>query len=553
MRALERLYAASHVQSQPPRAAPPGDIADLPLFRVPWSVLPGVVQVLLVSGAEWVHLFEELERQSAAGGGPARYGHLHSSGTSVALSPRALLPGSASATVGVLMELKEVRRLSGGRLSVVAHAISRFRVVRPTESAPYPRADVSLLPDDEELGLTGLRREGPAQPTGMLPRHTRAEAARAAAAAAALTWATAEAHTPLGDGLVDADPNDVTDPIAQGLVIPATTQASHLLPPLPPSAQAEEEEEGGRPREGSARADGLPHGSTPQLERLAPVSVRLSIPQCKDQATHAAAQAASAAIHHVTCSLSSVEDAAGNVDVVEPDVHDDPLLLALEHIFIPSLDGFNAPGGTESGMGVMGAPTKGSAAGSVKASAAGSAAGGSEAAPASASMPVAVTLPRTWSAAPSPFLLALEHAIWTELVLCLSLAHHLTATGAHIEEHIALPPQLLQLIPPAPRHGWPSAMPDAPDAAEWLQRWGYPPVRRAQRLSFLVGAILPSLLHTAGSEQLPLPKPPSTLERQALLQATSVRERLQRAVVFLCHRRQRLAALAALRHTDGAE
>lgn len=205
----------------------------------------------------------------------------------------------------------------------------------------------------------------------------------------------------------------------------------------------------------------------------------------------------------------------------------------------------------ESGMEI---PTAGSAAGSVKASAAGSAAGGSEAASASANMPpVAVTLPRTWSAAPSPFLLALEHAIWTELVLCLSLAHHLTATGAHTEEHIALPPQLLQLIPPAPRHGWPSAMPDAPDAAEWLQRWGYPPVRRAQRLSFLVGAILPSLLHTAGSEQLPLPKPPPTLERQALLQATSVRERLQRAVVFLCHRRQRLAALAALRHTDSAE
>ena len=152
-------------------------------------------------------------------------------------------------------------------------------------------------------------------------------------------------------------------------------------------------------------------------------------------------------------------------------------------------------------------------------------------------------LPAAWSAAPSPFLLALEHAIWTELVTCLSLARHLTG------KEIQLPPQLLQLMPPAPERGWPQGMPDAPAAAEWLQRWGYPPVRRAQRLSFLVGAILPSLLGATGSDTLPLPKPPSTLERQALLQSTSVRERLQHAIVYLCHRRQTLAALSALKQS----
>ena len=191
MRSLERLYTAAKpaVSNRPPPA--PGDIADLPLFRVPWTVLPGVTQVVLVNGPEWVHMFEELERSTAAGGGPARFGHLQGDGKGVALSARPMLPGSSSPTVGVLMELKEVRRLSDGRLSVVAHAFSRFRVVRPTESAPYPRADVSLLADDEELGLTGLRREVATKAPGtMLPRQARAAAARAAAAAAACSWSS---------------------------------------------------------------------------------------------------------------------------------------------------------------------------------------------------------------------------------------------------------------------------------------------------------------------------------------------------------------------------
>ena len=47
-----------------------------------------------------------------------------------------------------------------------------------------------------------------------------------------------------------------------------------------------------------------------------------------------------------------------------------------------------------------------------------------------------------------------------------------------------------------------------------------------------------------------MPKLPKTLERQALLQTMSVRERLQRAVVYLCHHRQRLAALVALRTAE---
>lgn len=115
------------------------------------------------------------------------------------------------------------------------------------------------------------------------------------------------------------------------------------------------------------------------------------------------------------------------------------------------------------------------------------------------------------------------------------------------EDELHLPEQLLALLPPAPQGGWPEGMPDAPSSAEWLRRWGYPPVRRAQRLSFLIAAGLPSLLGTCMPS---MPAPPSALDRQALLQKTSVRERLQAAVVYLCHCRQRLAAMATIHACD---
>lgn len=76
-------------------------------------------------------------------------------------------------------------------------------------------------------------------------------------------------------------------------------------------------------------------------------------------------------------------------------------------------------------------------------------------------------------------------------------------------------------------------MPPPPPASEWLRRWDYPPVRRAQRLSFQMASLLPKL------------------DRQKLLQASSVRERLQICVIHLSHHRRRLAAVAALNRAGG--
>ena len=88
------------------------------------------------------------------------------------------------------------------------------------------------------------------------------------------------------------------------------------------------------------------------------------------------------------------------------------------------------------------------------------------------------------------------------------------------EEHAAPPPprSLVGAL----------ALLEAIEGAEWLRRWGYPSLRRAQRLSF----VLPTLV--------------ADLDRQALLQVSSTRERLQKCVLHLSGMRRRLAALAAL-------
>ena len=476
---LEKLYADSGLVTPVAQHALPGTLQDLPLLRVPWTVLPGVRQVLLVAGPEWVHMFETLAR-STPPGRRMRYGHLTlpANSSSVALPLHAMISGSATPTVGVLMEVQDLRRLPDGRLSVVAQSICRLRVIQPTAASPYPRGDVALMPDEEELGLTGLRREGGSNSVSHLPRHTRTEAARAAAAAAALAWAEAEIDA-CGDddlmGELDSTHND-------------------------------------------AASEGESHGSSPLREDLAPLNPRLSIAACHGQARSAAAQAAEAAI------LAAIEDVEQHLgrpaSAPSPAGHEaDALQLCLEQLDLPSLDGLAGSSQIgDGGAAAEGRPANGKAA-----------------------VPV-VTLPSAQVAGASPFLLALEQAMWTELVLCLHLSRILTGEAA------ALPSELLMLLPPAPSHGWPEGMPEAPSAAEWLQRWGYPPLRRAQRLSFLLGAALPSLL--AASASLPVPKLPKTLERQALLQTMSVRERLQRAVVYLCHHRQRLAALVALRTAE---
>ena len=100
-------------------------------------------------------------------------------------------------------------------------------------------------------------------------------------------------------------------------------------------------------------------------------------------------------------------------------------------------------------------------------------------------------------------------------------------------EPVAVPEELRVLMPPAPPDGWPAGAPAPPQraATEELPS-GYPPLRRAQRLSFLVAALLPEL------------------DRQQLLACGGVAERLEDVLLHLRATRERLAALAALRELE---
>lgn len=582
---LEQLYrksARSAGDDGGTRPVEPGTLSDLPLFRVPWTALPGVVQVLQVSGPEWVHMFEELVADAQAEGrGHARFGHIARTGNSTSIALRAFewLPGSKGALIGTLMEVREIRRLPRGRLLVVAHAMSRLRVIRPTHNqAPYPRADVALLPDDEELGLTGLRREA-GLPTSRLPRHWRAEAARAAAAAASLTWAEAEIDMRSFLGVVE--PGTPADPARPASERRADASGEERASRSTDDSATADEGAGvtKKPRERRlvrpprqemlglmrmmAKTEGVDLGSKRALEDIAIINPRLSVRSSAEQAARAGSKAAEAAIDFAADASrqgrpvdSTKADSAktGRAQGGEEEEEEfDGLSLYLEHLGVPVLDGFRVDASEqqppqEQGRGAF---VQDAAASDGIGTAADEASAGvfrsgevalrqSEAAAAAAAdypQSVRIEMPSAAFDHSPPFLLALEQAIWSELVQCVRLANRRRALQGD-NSTVMLPEQLLALIPPPPAHGWPAGMPEPPASAEWLRRWGYPPVRRAQRLSFLIAAGLPAVLGEIAD--------PTSLGRQALLQKSSVRERLQATIMYLAHYRQKLAAMISL-------
>jgi hypothetical protein len=366
------------------------------------------------------------------------------------------------------MELREVRSLDDGRLIVVALAVARVRAQRLTTSGPFPRGDLLLLPDDEEQAAARLSLR-----QGGLDGAELNEVARAASAAAALTWASAE--------------------------------TGRRRAPDWSSNQAGEGQTGRAVPESLEGGEGYRY-----LSECAPLNLSLSIWETARAARRAAVRAAEEA-------RSVARDAA-------PLRLDDPLSRALEaHFGAAARNGLAEPGQARDeavGSGTAVVP---------------------EASP--------VTLSSNFDSYSQPFLLALEQALWREMVLCIHLSGRLKrldagpadeASTAYQALWMAAPQldEMLPLVPPPPAHGWPQGMPPVPASAEWLSRFGYPPLRRAQRLSYLMAALLPEL---ATVSMLP-----SKLDRRSLLRMASVRERLQAGVVFLNHQRLKLAALVAI-------
>ena len=404
------------------------------------------------------------------------FGHLLLEGGSASLGREEsrLVAGTPSPTIGALMRLRELRRLGDGRLAVHAIAVGRFRVLRGTQEGPYSRADVAVLPDQEEVTqwapcAARFHAEGP----------TRLAGARAAAAAAALVWSEYEFAPP-----------------------PAPTVGG---------PEGEKEGEGLEP-------EGLEYG----LGELARFSVALDHAACAAEADAAGEAAAwlgggpaAAAAFAELDELGGGGDGGGDGDGANP--FSDPAWGPWGEL----LGDGDASDAAPPPPPPSGAPASASASTPTSTSSALSGAGSQSA------------------AEDAEALVRLEQRVWGELVSCLRLSRSLKRSGdrpAVAEEQqeeevqeVPLPAALRMLLPPEPPEGWPLGVPKGPPkGAEWL-RDAYPPLRRAQRLSFLVPALMPEL------------------ERQALLACGGVTERLEEELMQLSTARERLAALVALR------
>lgn len=113
----------------------------LPLFPLGAVLFPGLVLPL--------HVFEEryrrLVRDLLAGEEPRRFGVVsielgHEVGAGAA---RRL------AAIGCTAELRGVQEHDDGRFDLVTTGGTRFRVEEVDDAPPYPRADVTMLPDEE--------------------------------------------------------------------------------------------------------------------------------------------------------------------------------------------------------------------------------------------------------------------------------------------------------------------------------------------------------------------------------------------------------------------
>ena len=169
-----------------------GGVLQLPLWRVPWTEVPGRTNVLSVHEPMYTNMFEELirsqdkirrkPRQNSDGGdndndeepevAPAWYfGHLYvPKDEENKPSLRVQLhtyedileidvsdDERSAAVLGTLMKITDYRRMEDGKLLLLVQAVERFVVTEILQEKPYGRALVQLLPDREEIHL-------PAQP-----------------------------------------------------------------------------------------------------------------------------------------------------------------------------------------------------------------------------------------------------------------------------------------------------------------------------------------------------------------------------------------------------
>ena len=136
-----------------------GLLRDVPLTRWQVVLLPHQQTVFNVFQPEYVHMFEAL---LALPKSKQLFLHvLLPGGVENLADPDYALPGLGIdgdapgskyfALQGTLMRVVAAKRQSNSKLKLIVQGLSRAVVVRGTQALPYARADVQILPDEEQL------------------------------------------------------------------------------------------------------------------------------------------------------------------------------------------------------------------------------------------------------------------------------------------------------------------------------------------------------------------------------------------------------------------
>jgi len=154
----------------------PSVLEKLPLWRVPWSELPGRSNVLSVHQPAYTHMFESILRSP-----PSEQDRMNHDNKQKYYVGHLCLPGGKSnlhdgpsgpfgleghvdyleneekrmaqertAVIGTLLQIVDYRRFQDGKLLLLVQAVERFVVTQVHRHVPYSIATVEILPDIEE-------------------------------------------------------------------------------------------------------------------------------------------------------------------------------------------------------------------------------------------------------------------------------------------------------------------------------------------------------------------------------------------------------------------
>ena len=126
-----------------------GLFLDMPLCRYSWCILPHHQIAMSVWQPQYTLMFNKLLGEP----GPHYYFHVLLPGGAESLGQPGyeLEPGTKSSLSGTLVRIVYAQRNADSTLTLIVQGLARGVVLRGTQTLPYSRGDVQLLPDAEAL------------------------------------------------------------------------------------------------------------------------------------------------------------------------------------------------------------------------------------------------------------------------------------------------------------------------------------------------------------------------------------------------------------------